>query len=274
MDGCPCYQASNIQSNNHNPPLDIRYSRYPELIVSDNGTPFTSQEFRAFTQSNGIRHNTSAPYHPATNGLAERAVQTVKTFSRKTTEGSLEDRLSRFLFLYRITPHSTTGSSPAQLLFGRQPRSRLDLLRPDLQSKVQQQQERQKTNKDNKAPLRSFSVDDVADLPTRNTWLPGTVTKVLGSRSYEILLSDNRTIRRHLDHIRPNYDSTESNTNAEVPTDWVPTSTDTDTPSTDTPTPTPHSTGSSPVRSSPPLPLRRSGRNIRPPDRYADHCSS
>lgn len=248
----------------------------PELIVSDNGTPFTSQEFRAFTQSNGIRHNTSAPYHPATNGLAERAVQTVKNFLRKTTEGSLEDRLSRFLFLYHITPHSTTGSSPAELLLGRQPRSRLDLLRPDLQSKVQQQQERQKANKDNKAPLRSFSINDavlVADLPTRNTWLPGTVTKVLGSRSYEIRLQDNRIIRRHLDHIRPNYNLTESNTDAEVPTDWVPTSTDTDTPSSGAPTPTRHA-DSSPAQPSPPLPLRRSGHNIHPPDRYADHCSS
>ena len=48
----------------------------PEEIVSDNGTQFVSEDFQAFIRSNGIRHITSALYHPATNGLADRAVQT------------------------------------------------------------------------------------------------------------------------------------------------------------------------------------------------------
>ena len=59
----------------------------PELILSDNGTAFTSDEFKEFVRKNGIRHRTSAPYHPATNGLTERAVQVVKTGLRKNTEG-------------------------------------------------------------------------------------------------------------------------------------------------------------------------------------------
>ena len=60
----------------------------PEQIVSDSGAQFVSEEFQAFVKSSDIRHITSAPYHPATKGLAERAVQTLKQALRsphKTT---------------------------------------------------------------------------------------------------------------------------------------------------------------------------------------------
>jgi transposase InsO family protein len=50
----------------------------PEQLVSDNGPQFTSGDFATFMKGNGIHHIRSAPYHPATNGLAERFVQSVK----------------------------------------------------------------------------------------------------------------------------------------------------------------------------------------------------
>ena len=85
----------------------------------DNGLAFSSQEFAALIKANGIRHVTSVPYHPASNVLAERAVQTFKCAMKKLTKGSLEDRVMKFLFKYCITPQSTTGHSPSDLLFGR-----------------------------------------------------------------------------------------------------------------------------------------------------------
>ena len=60
----------------------------------------------------------SAPYHPASNGLAERAVQIFKQGMKRMKAGSLTDRIARVLFSYRITPQTTTGLSPAELLMG------------------------------------------------------------------------------------------------------------------------------------------------------------
>ena len=50
----------------------------PQTIVTDNGPSFVSQEFAKFMSLNGIKHIKSAPYHPSTNGQAERSVQTLK----------------------------------------------------------------------------------------------------------------------------------------------------------------------------------------------------
>ena len=87
-----------------------------------------------------VVHITSAPYHPSTNGLAERAVQSFKQGLKKLKVGTLQPRLSQYLFHYRITPHTTTGLSPAEMLMGCQPRSLLDLLHPDSAKRMQSRQ--------------------------------------------------------------------------------------------------------------------------------------
>ena len=150
----------------------------PEMLVTDNASIFTSEEFKLFTKQNRIRHVTSSPYHPASNGLAERAVQTFKEFMKKTSGDPINTRVLRFLFQYRITPHSTTGNSPAELLLGRRPRSCLDLLLPDISNQVHQKQQTQKENHDKHSRLRTLQVGDnvqVRDFPTGNGWVPGII---------------------------------------------------------------------------------------------------
>ena len=97
----------------------------PETLVFDSGPQFVAEEFHSFCKNNAINHVQVAPYHPSSNGLAERAAQTFKHSFRKT-DGTLSECLAEWLFSYRITPQTTTGKAPVELLFGRQLRSWLD----------------------------------------------------------------------------------------------------------------------------------------------------
>lgn len=102
----------------------------PLTLVSDNWPNFVSTEFELFLEKNGICHITSAPYQPSTNGQAENTVQTLKNFLKHCSGKDWRMKLDRFLFQYRVTPHSTTGISPAELMFGRKLRTVFDLVHP------------------------------------------------------------------------------------------------------------------------------------------------
>jgi len=154
----------------------------PEVRVSDNGAAFTSEEFAEFTKKNGIRHVRVAPYHPSSNGLTERAVKTFKEGMKKAgNSGSSECRIARLLFQDRITPQSTTGVSPAELLLSRRIRSHLDQLQPNLIDRVNARQQAQKRNHDNHAKLRNLKVGDPVFVRNFNKgpkWLSGTIHDV------------------------------------------------------------------------------------------------
>nr|XP_056702475.1 uncharacterized protein K02A2.6-like [Euleptes europaea] len=104
----------------------------PDTVVSDNWAQFTSAEFQEFLTKNGIRHTTSAPFHPATNGQAERMVRTTKEAMRRIERNDWDRGLAEFLLYQHTTPNSPTGKSPAELLMGRWPETPLDRLHPDL----------------------------------------------------------------------------------------------------------------------------------------------
>ena len=87
----------------------------PDTLVTDIGPKFTSADFQNFVLLNGIRHAFVSPYYPASNGLSERAVQTFKK-SMKMKGLDLSQMLAAFLLTQHITPHTTTGVPPAELL--------------------------------------------------------------------------------------------------------------------------------------------------------------
>ena len=94
----------------------------PELLITDNGPQFVASEFESFSQSRGIHHTRTAPYHPRSNGEAERLVETFKLAINKAypkNEKQLDDAVINFLAKYRTIPHTLTNCSPPELLNGR-----------------------------------------------------------------------------------------------------------------------------------------------------------
>ena len=69
-------------------------------------------------------------------------MQIVKKGLKKETSGTMSSRLAKLLFSYRITPQTTTGTSPAELLLGRRPRTRLDILKPNTAERVEEKQKK------------------------------------------------------------------------------------------------------------------------------------
>jgi len=207
----------------------IIYAHYglPVMIVSDNGSVFTMVEFQDFCSKNGIKHVKRAPYHPACNGLAERALQTFKEpMKRADPQESLSIRVSRFLFKYRLTPHSTTELSPAELLLGCCPHSHFDFMLPNLASKVRSKEYSQKVQHDKKSKPQIFSIGSnvlVHNFSTGPEWLLGMIFNTRGPVSYIVKLSDGHHIKHHVDHLRNiNIAVTDQATDSEVADDYIP----------------------------------------------------
>lgn len=176
----------------------------PLQVVSDNGPQFVSQEFADFLKQNGVKHIRSTPYHPSTNGLAERFIQTFKKAMKASQHDSrmFTHRLVDFLLKYRISTHSTTNRSPCSLFLQRELRTRMG---PESENSVMEKQALQKKDHDRRSKLRTLQVGD--SVMAKNyregpQLMPGLVVDRKGPLSYVIQLESGLLWRRHIDQLR------------------------------------------------------------------------
>uniref|UniRef100_A0A2N9GIN6 Uncharacterized protein n=1 Tax=Fagus sylvatica TaxID=28930 RepID=A0A2N9GIN6_FAGSY len=93
----------------------------PRVLVSDNGSQFTSGPFREFCEQYGIRNHFSTPAYPQTNGQAESSNKTLLDGIKKRLEkakGRWVEELPNILWTYRTTPRCSTGETPFSLTYG------------------------------------------------------------------------------------------------------------------------------------------------------------
>jgi hypothetical protein len=186
--------------------LFARYGLANE-VVTDNGPQFIAAEFKNFLAKNSVKHTLCPPYHPASNGLAERHVQTFKHMFKKCESGTdIQHKVADVLFRYRNTPHSTTGSTPAELFLKRTPKTRLSLVKPNLQGKVEQRQASSKQHHDGRHPkMRSYDLFQRVRVRNKRggkeKWIPGTVVQVKGPSTYVVRVPGNNHRFVHADHL-------------------------------------------------------------------------
>ena len=183
----------------------------PAELISDNGPQFTGKPFKDMCEKWNIKHTTSSPRYPRSNGLAERMVSTVKSLIKKCRQTGQD--VQEALLHLRATPQADLPS-PAEMMFGRRIKTTLPgphLIQngpnmSDVHEKLLQRREDMKRCHDKHAgkELPELSTGQrvrVRDLD--GTWFPAEVSRMSREpRSYEVTTPNGRVLRRNRSQLR------------------------------------------------------------------------
>lgn len=142
---------------------------YPDSITCDNGPPFNSKEFNSFCYHHAIRIHHTPPLFAQANGLVERQNRGIKKRLQisylSNSRNWQDDLLVDYLTMYRSTPQETTGKSPYELLFGRQMKDKIPILRrtssindDEIRERDKQAKEKMKKNADKKRRAKESTI--------------------------------------------------------------------------------------------------------------------
>ena len=181
---------------------------YPDEIVSDNGPPFQSKEFAKFLSGLGIKHTTSSPGYPRSNGFIERHIQTVKNMlSKSSNTRSFQEVLADL----RTTRIGTGLPSPAEILHGRNltTRAQAEIDIKAIRSVLQKRQLKMTLDHDSSRRAKKARPLVVGErchvLGPGNKWIDAFITGITDSgRSYETQVeATGKQLTRNRSHIRP-----------------------------------------------------------------------
>ena len=181
---------------------------YPDEIVSDNGPPFQSKEFAKFLSGLGIKHTTSSPGYPRSNGFIERHIQMVKNMlSKSSNTRSFQEVLADL----RTTRIGAGLPSPAEILHGRNltTRAQAEIDIEAIRSVLQERQLKMMLDHDSSRRAKKARLLVVGErchvLGPGNKWIDAFITGITDSgRSYETQVeATGKQLTRNRSHIRP-----------------------------------------------------------------------
>lgn len=199
------------------------YFGFCRNLVSDNGPQFRSDEFRTFLKCNGIQQMFSPAYHPESNGLAERGVQTVKRCLKacflegKEKKLSTQNLILNFLFKYRNTPSTVTEICPSELIFSYKPLTLLSYCVSKSNSnteekkltsyKVKKENENQLFEKCSKSKIFNLKEGEKIlylnpNMKDETKWVKGFICKRLSKTLYVVEVNKRRRVA-HRNQIKP-----------------------------------------------------------------------
>ncbi|KAL4100823.1 hypothetical protein QTP88_020852 [Uroleucon formosanum] len=193
----------------------------PEIMVTDNGPPFSANEFKAYCEKNCIKLVHSPPYNPESNGLAERGVQTIKKLLIKSLcierdVKRIQSKINNILVSYRNTPTTSKGCSPSDLIYNFKPKNHLSILKPP-----------NIVEKNKNINVTKYEINDkvlVRNNSKGQKWLTGRIMKMLGTCSYLVRVGDKIRLM-HVNKLKKSYLNDEvecSSNNSDVEDDPSP----------------------------------------------------
>ena len=191
------------------------FARYgiPEEVISDNGSQYSSQQYRSFSKAWNFKHTTSSPEFPQSNGLVERTIQTIKRALKKCKESNSDPYLA--ILTLRTTTNST-NTSPDEVLMNRKLRTTLPRMPKSHMSNAELKAS-EKTNilqrvikqryDENSRNLKPLQAGQTIRYHHNGTWSRhATIIDQPHTRSYNLLNDNGKIIRRNLRQIIPSRD--------------------------------------------------------------------
>ena len=146
IDHFTCYvQAFMTKNHTARTMARVLYNNYfsvfgfPQCLMSDQGTEFSGKVIAAMCSLLGVEKILTTPYHPQTNGSAERVHQTLQHMIGKLDPEKRKKWLAHIgsiIIAYNSTRSLVTGYSLYYLMFGRRPRLPIDLLFPTCRTQM------------------------------------------------------------------------------------------------------------------------------------------